>query len=480
MGFGDFLNAAGKALSDAGHAVTHAVDETGKAVGHATGWAVGGAYSLVTGDSAGGDRIEQGIDNFADDVFFDGAIPGMDPKQIWSWFHEGPGTPSYQTAHATLGSINQSLTGSASAVASAKTLLAGGSSGQASEQAQQAFRTAHDTLTTIGEHTAAKQAAYANQVQTFTTTKNSVVKVADTPPQANPLDINPISQVDTATQVAAYQQGAHGNQQAYTSYQPPTKTHASSIPSDGTATATPTGPAPGPTGPSGPGISEPRSYSGPPGGTTRRATPVSGPAGGPPPGSPPPGPGGSQPGATPPGNTTPHSYTPPSSTNLAGYTGPGGTGPGGSGSGWPDPSGFGGGADSARAGSGGWLAGGYSPGGFGPGGSTGGGAGAGGASSGSGARAGAPGAGRGSGPGAGNAAGAGAGEDAVAGRGGIAGARGAAGAAGAGAGGAGGRGGKKEEDKEHKTAAYLVTGEHGSEITGDLPPALPSGGVIGE
>ncbi len=58
MGFGDLLNAAGKALSDAGNAVTHAVDETGKAVGHAAGWAVGGAYSVVTGDSATGQRIE--------------------------------------------------------------------------------------------------------------------------------------------------------------------------------------------------------------------------------------------------------------------------------------------------------------------------------------------------------------------------------------------------------------------------------------
>ena len=68
----------------------------------------------------------------------------------------------------------------------------------------------------------------------------------------------------------------------------------------------------------------------------------------------------------------------------------------------------------------------------------------------------------------------------MAGRGGMTGARGATGAAGTGAPGAGGRGGKKEEDREHKTAAYLVTEENGNEIAGDLPPAMPAGGVIGE
>ncbi len=468
MGFGDLLNAAGKALSDAGNAVTHAVDETGKAVGHAAGWAVGGAYSVVTGDSATGQRIEQDMDAAADQIFFDGALPGLDPKQIWSWFHEGPDTTSYQTAHATLGSINQSLTGSAAAVASAKALLAGGCSGQAAEQAQQAFQTANTTLTAIGEHAATKQAAYGNQVQTFTSTKNTVVKVADNPPQVNPLDINPISQVDTATQVAAYQAGAHGNQLAYTSYQPPTKTHAAGIPSDGTATAAPTGTPAGPTGTYGPGISEPRSYSGPPGGSARHVSTVSGPDGGSQPGSPTVGPGESQSGVTPPGYSTPPGYPPPSSTDLAGYNGPGGSGPGGGGSGWPDPGGYGGGSDGSRSGSGGWLAGGYGQGGVG------------GGSGSSGLRGGTSGVGRGSGPGAGNAAGAAAGEEAMAGRGGMGGARGATGAAGAGVPGAGGRGGKKEEDTEHKTAAYLVTEEHGNEIAGDLPPAMPAGGVIGE
>ncbi|MEV6603511.1 hypothetical protein [Kutzneria sp. NPDC051319] len=478
MGFGDLLNAAGKALSDAGNAVVHGVDETGKAVGHAAGWATGGVYTVFTGDSAGGQRIEQSMDAAADQIFFDGALPGMDPKQIWSWFHEGPDTQSYQTAHATLGSINTSLTDSATAVASAKTLLANGCSGQAAEQAQQAFQTANATLTAIGQHAATKQAAYGNQVQTFSSTKNSVVKVADNPPQVNPLDINPISQVDTATQVAAYQVGAHGNQQAYTNYQPPTKTHASSIPSDGSATATPQGTPAGPTGTYGPGISEPRSYSGPPSGNTRHASTVSGPGGGSPAGSPPGGPGGSQSGVTPPGYATPPGYSPPSSTDLASYNGPGGSGPGGGSPSWQNPSGYGGGTDSSRSGSGGWLAGGYGQGGFGAGGSAAGGAG--GASGGSGLRSGASGVGRGSGPGAGNAAGVGAGEEAMAGRAGMGGARGAAGAAGTGVPGAGGRGGKKEADAEHRTAAYLVTEENGNEIAGDLPPAMPAGGVIGE
>jgi hypothetical protein len=43
--------------------------------------------------------------------------------------------------------------------------------------------------------------------------------------------------------------------------------------------------------------------------------------------------------------------------------------------------------------------------------------------------------------------------------------------------GAGGRGGKKEEDKEHKSAAYLVNDDNANDIVGDLPPTVPP--VIG-
>jgi hypothetical protein len=80
-------------------------------------------------------------------------------------------------------------------------------------------------------------------------------------------------------------------------------------------------------------------------------------------------------------------------------------------------------------------------------------------------------------PGAGAAAGLGAEEEGAMRGGAMAGRPGAAGAAGAGGMGAGGRGGKKEEDKEHKSAAYLVNDDNANDIVGDLPPTVPP--VIG-
>jgi uncharacterized protein YukE len=83
-------------------------------------------------------------------------------------------------------------------------------------------------------------------------------------------------------------------------------------------------------------------------------------------------------------------------------------------------------------------------------------------------------------PGAGNATGVGAaGEEGGmgSGPGAAAGARGAAGSSGM-MGGQQGRSGKKEDDREHKSAAYLVS--ESNEIVGDLPATLPPGGVIGD
>lgn len=147
--------------------------------------------------------------------------------------------------------------------------------------------------------------------------------------------------------------------------------------------------------------------------------------------------------------------------NPPGYPGSGGGGRGGGqgGGGFMPPmggGGFGGG------GGGGYGAGGGA-GGFGAGGAKGFGSGA---TSGASAR-----------PGAGAAAGFGAEEEGGMRGGGMAGRPGAAGAAGQGGMGAGGRGGKKEEDKEHKSAAYLVNDDNANDIVGDLPPTVPP--VIG-
>lgn len=74
--------------------------------------------------------------------------------------------------------------------------------------------------------------------------------------------------------------------------------------------------------------------------------------------------------------------------------------------------------------------------------------------------------------------GAGAGEHGPAARGGVAGAAGKAGAAGAGGMGAGAQRGQGDEDKEHKSADYLVNDENTNEIIGDMPMVAPP--TIGE
>jgi PPE family len=149
--------------------------------------------------------------------------------------------------------------------------------------------------------------------------------------------------------------------------------------------------------------------------------------------------------------------------NPPGYPGTGGGGrgggQGGGGGGFMPP--MGGGGFGGGGGGGGYGGGGA--GGFGAGGAKGFGSGA---TSGAGARA-----------GAGAAAGFGAEEEGAMRGGGMAGRPGAAGAAGQAGMGAGGRGGKKEEDKEHKSAAYLVNDDNANDIVGDLPPTVPP--VIG-
>lgn len=42
-----------------------------------------------------------------------------------------------------------------------------------------------------------------------------------------------------------------------------------------------------------------------------------------------------------------------------------------------------------------------------------------------------------------------------------------------------GQNGKRGEDNEHETPDYLIY-DHGTELLGTQPPALPPGGVIGE
>jgi PPE family len=462
MGFGDWV-------SSATNSVVSTVDHLGNTVGHAVGTAVGDGYTFITGNKAGGQQLTNAIDHASDAVFFDGTVAGINPALLRKYFNEGPGTRSYNEAEATLKSLNGKLSDIANSVQKATSAVGQGWQSEAAQAGLQDITSSQTAATTLAQHAATKASAYTGQIQAFNSTKNAMVTVPDNPPPPNnPLLGNPLSAVDGTVHAAAYQAGTKANQQAYSNYQPPTKTHVSTIP-QGAATITPgqSDPSPGPTQQSGQGINQPRAYAPTfssshyaPMGTGQQpggARPVSPPT------------GSNQPGGSPvaqppyPGSGEP-------STGLEGYAAPPLSSGGLTAQGGYDSGSFGpGSGPGAGGGYGSVFAGGSFTGGA-----------AGFAGSGSGYGSASAAAGRGSSLGTGNTTGAdGVDDNAMSGRAGAAGARGAAGQGGAGAPGAGGQGRKKEDDKEHKTAVYLITEENGTEVVGELPPALPPGGVIG-
>ncbi|GDY31580.1 hypothetical protein [Gandjariella thermophila] len=485
MGFGEWY-----------HGAVGAIDRAADAGGHALGWAVGHGYSAITGDKAGGHAIEGKIDRAADRLFFDGHAPaGDNPADIYQWFH-GPqahGTGDYAHGETDLRAMAGTYQECETHARNAQAALRDGWSGSAAEAAQQNMTPIVTTAAAFHQHVATRQNSYGSQIPLWERTKNSVVLVPKDPPQANPLmvpmAVNPMTAgpavmnaIDTDRQVTTYQQNAHQNQQAFSTYQPPTQQNAAAIPQQ--------------PGPVDPGRSDTGSAPPPPGGGVQPPPrtawrPGSGGSTGGPGGASGGGHVGSGGGWTPPPGTG--GYTGPGdSTSAAGYVPPTTTG---AAAGTFDPTGApAGGGAGYRPDGGSWHmfgpAGGAS---YGPGEGSGsvfargGGAsedgwGARGGRFGAGADGGRFGSGAGTGTrGPGNAAGAAAEEEGMLRRGGVAGAAGrpgAAGTAGAGAMGAGGRGGRGEEDGEHRAAAYLVSEDNGNEIVGGLPLTAPP--VIGE
>ena len=238
------------------------VNHVGNAVGHAVGTAVGTAYSTVTGDQAGGQRIEHDIDGVSDAVFFDGTVQGTNPAVIHKYFNDGPGTKSYGVAEATAKSLQGDYDDYGTRSARVTALLEQGWSGQAAQQGLQSVRQSQAIAQSMSQHMAAKQAAYSGQMQVFDATKHSVLPMPENPPPAtSPMSMDVVSTASGAVTAAAYQEGTKANQQAYSSYQPPTQSHASAIPKGDAVTPGQSNPTPGPTTPGGPGIGEPRSYS---------------------------------------------------------------------------------------------------------------------------------------------------------------------------------------------------------------------------
>ncbi|MFI9384969.1 WXG100 family type VII secretion target [Kutzneria sp. NPDC052558] len=407
---------------------------------------------------------------------------GLGPGDIHNAVTAGPGTGSTQDAQRASAALAKTHLDRITDVAALKASLGSAWSGDASEAAQSGTGPLEDYLKTAQTALSTHQDLLSRQTDSFHVANNSVHDIPNDPPSASVMDVlSDASGVSLITgggymnKVQDWSDKAHANVAAYNSYANASTYNHNGLPTDygtpGGSTSdialAPTQTQTGDTGVDGPGGSGrhvvPNTGGGPgaPGWSPSLGGGAGGVAGG---GS---GPGGSG------GPGTPGYPGGGGSTNTQGwpggqsYPGGGGLNPpgGGSGSGLGPGSGgvdgFGGAFGPLGSGGAGASAGGAGARGFRSGAGGVGGTGSSGGQAGAGNRAGVGGVGEG-GPGA----------AAAAGRPGAAGAAGASGMAGGGA----GRGGRKEEDREHKSAAYLED-DYSDELVGKLPPTVPP--VIG-
>ncbi|WP_157182850.1 hypothetical protein [Sciscionella marina] len=471
MGLGDALSAVGNGLSKAGEAIGHAAEEVAEDIGE--GIETAGQYLKVH--------------------FMGGKVGGVDPHEIWEYFHGGPGTPTYEAAKDVYGDAGKSYGGISQHINAAKQQLDSGWHGGAADRARAAMSHVQNNFDAVGKFSGFASGHIGQQVDSFNDAKSKVVPVADKPPSGGIGGLDPISMaVGMPADIKAmdYQNKAQANQHVYKGYGGATTPQGTALPNN-QVQALPMGDtgSPDPTTTSG-GQTSSYNFSGGSGGVNLGSGPSTS------------GKNRSTPSVGTPGGTSAQSVEAPPSNGPVNVPPPS-NGP------VPDPSrgplapGPIGGADPRLPGGGGEP---FSPGPGGTGGARGGGVppfapvtdGAGGRGgstlrgtpkpgtfrggslkepeSGSGSG------GKGSGttertqPGGRTAAKAlGAEpEGTAAGKG--AGAAGKGGSSGAVP--PGGRGGKKKDDEEHETPSYLIHEEHGNQIVGDLDPTAPP--VIGD
>ena len=421
----------------------------------------------------------------------------LGPGDIHHALTQGPGTGSFQAARQASTSLAASHQERESQAMALVMKMGSAWTGDASEAAQagaapllQAFRDGQQALTT-------HQDLMGRQTESFGVAKTSVHDVPNQPPSASFGDM--LSDASGASlftgggylnKVQDWSEKANANVTAYSNYANASSYNRTNMPNeygDPSGSSSDVALATAQPGPSGPGPGGPGGIHGP-GGTGGPNAPVSHYSDGPgssqwtPNGMGTPGPGAGTPG---PGTGgVPNTGIGSGSTSTQGWAG--GPSMPGTGGGWPTSTGGGMGGAGTGAGTGGGVDGGGFPGGvpFGGGGS---GTGSAGGYGGSGSAAGgAKGLRAGGTAGAGGSAAAGEGKvgpgvrtgAGMPGAGGTTVAAGRPGTPGAqGAGGmAGGAQGRKEEDKEHKSAAYLED-DYSDELIGELPRTTPT--VIG-
>ncbi|MGH3630385.1 MAG: hypothetical protein ACRDRL_23450, partial [Sciscionella sp.] len=217
--------------SSAAHGLVHGVEH--------------GAQALAHGASDVAGYVEHGVSDAANAVkeawdlnFADGSMPsGTNPAQIYSWFHDGPGTPSYQGAQQNLVGLAASHGAVAEHVTAAHRALGSGWSGSAAEAARGATAPLAPRFSAMQQGASTAHGSVGDQVGTFGTTKNKVVQVPAKPPSGGGLSTltSPVSMVmgiSSDANVAAYQANTHTNQDAYQGYQGQTSPQSGELPED--------------------------------------------------------------------------------------------------------------------------------------------------------------------------------------------------------------------------------------------------------
>jgi hypothetical protein len=227
----------------------------------------------------------QGVNNAVDVaegiIFADGSLPpGTNPADIYSWFHDGPGTAGYERARDALNGLAGDFPDYTAGVQAAQREISAGWTGTAAENCVRSFQPLLDQSGRLERHASNAGRSVAEQISSFTETRNRVVPVPAQPPSGPGMDqfTQPFA-VDNYTAdaaVAQYQLATYNNQDAYSGYQGQTNPQGRALPQEG-ATATPTKPG-GPTDPTRPDPNPPRD------GHTRPATPAHAPTRNPTPG----------------------------------------------------------------------------------------------------------------------------------------------------------------------------------------------------
>ena len=190
-----------------------------------------------------GQAVDSAVDVAEGIIFADGSLPaGVNPADIYSWFHDGPGTPGYERARDVLGTLGSRFPDYTTEIRAARDEVAAGWIGLAAEQSVRSFQPLLDASAKLERHATNAEHAVSGQITSFNDTKNRVVPVPAQPPSGP--GMNQFTQpfapdnLTADAAVAGYQLATYNNQDAYGGYQGQTTPQGRTLPQDQADSAT--------------------------------------------------------------------------------------------------------------------------------------------------------------------------------------------------------------------------------------------------